>query len=482
MAETQKKSGGLSHGKTVVSMCDSTTFGDMLQMRLLRTEAKYRSQFLYDQIESFEDKVYKSNEQFNVDLMHAMFAELTKRTVIDVRKVKTIANLRKCLVNLKTMIRNRFRHRGIKILPEEEKIVNYFTWFFKFLEYLKELRNNFVHRIFAPLFKYFYRVGYDGPARENSTDSELFRSSAMSFRSLDSGYSGLSRITTLLTEGESLQHSARSIIEETKEARRKIITKNALIALSREFRDIKHLYDTTVIEKLALRLSHLKDRTDCLLDSEDTITYELLSQDSERTVFHLKVRDFGTELILRHISDILLKFQKAAWLARRWLEKDDETTKDLNEKLEKLTALEEEMNKRLSALSTEIHKKELELESQFESLSNLLKREERSSNLRQHVLDLTMRKETLQEQLSVLNSEREELCKTLTAAAKHAERKTYMTFKPIYEKNKIKRFAIERQIAALNFHINLAESDMNIELEVKTDVIYTTNDVQDKCE
>lgn len=453
-------------------------------MRLLPMEEKYRSQFLYDQITAFEDKVYRSYDQFNVDILYRMFMALVKRTVVDARRVKTMANLRKCFMDLKSLIRCKLRHRHVRITPEEEKIVKYFTWFFTYLDYIRRLRDNFVDRIFSPLFRYFYLVGYDLPDRENTNASVMSSPSMISFRSIDSGYSGLSGLTSVIADVDrmSISNSARSGFHETQEARIQLVTKQALVALGREFHDIKKLYDTSDIEKFAQRLSHLKERIDHMLDKENSLDHELLSQDSERSVFQLKIANFGNEKVIRLVPDILLKFQKAAWLARQWLERDDEKTKDLNVKLEKLTKLEEDMNRKLCSLSKEIQLKELELESKADLLSNLLQREERSTNLSQSAYDMEKRKDVLKEQLATLVSERSQLYEKITTAVGQDDRRTYKQLRAFYDRNKLQRFAVERQIATLNYHINIAESDMNIELEVKADVIHTTNDVQDKCE
>jgi hypothetical protein len=81
---------------------------------------------------------------------------------------------------------------------------------------------------------------------------------------------------------------------------------------------------------------------------------EMFSQDSEKAVFHLKVKNSRTYSLMRLIPDILVKFQKSAWLARRWLQLDDMKTKDLNERLQKLAVLEEQFSKRVSTLSRNI--------------------------------------------------------------------------------------------------------------------------------
>lgn len=454
-------------------------------MRLLSIDEKYRSQFLYDQIESFEEKVYRSYEQFNVEFLYRMYSKLLKKTVVDTRKVKTLGHLRKCHKDFQKLLKCKRTHRNIVASEEEEALVNYFVWFFQFWDYLRHLRYNFIDRIFTPLFRYFYHVGYDRPEREDTTDSATSSPSVMSLRSYDSGVSDLSGLTSVLGgdyDRLSQSLSATSGIEETQRVRKKIVTRNALLALSKEFQDIKKLYDTTEIEKLAQRLSHLKDRTDQLLDQEGSLDKDLLSQDSERAVFNLKIKEIGSYNVMRLVPDVLQKFQKAAWLARRWLEQDDEKTKDLNAKLGKLTNLEEQMNRRLSALSSEIRFKENELESHADMIGTLLQKEERSSNLSESMMVLKQNECVLKDKMESLNTEKEELSEKLNTAVEKNDRKTYRNFRPLYDKNKLQRFALERQIASLNYHINILESDINVELEVKADVIHTTNDMQDKCE
>ena len=440
-------------------------------------EEKFRSHILRQQIKAFEEKVYQSDDQFSVDVLYRMFGFLTKRTVVDVRKVKSFAILRNCLKEHKKTLRCKLRYRNVQATPEDEKIVKYFTWFWKFIDYLKELRNNFVERIYNPLFRYFYSIGYNQPDREDSTASTP---SVLSYRSGESGYSGFSGLTSVLAEGNA--EYGPDEWDESQAERRRFVTKQALITLSREFRDIKSLYDSSEIEKLAHRLSHLKERLSYLLDFDGKIDSAMLSQDSERAVFHLKIKDQPIENLIRIVPDILIKFQKAAWLAFKWLEKDDQKTKDVNEKLDKLTALEAQMNKRLHCLSNEIQLKERELELQTDNLNKLLEREERTTNLSQTAFDLEKKKTTLTEQFNKLNNERKELSEKLTDAAKTNDKNTYRRLRPLYERNKLQRFALERQLATLSYHMNLADDDMQVELEIKPSVINSTNEVQDRCE
>ena len=404
-----------------------------------------------------------------------MFIQLTKKTVVDVRRVKSLAKLRQCFNDHKKTIKCKLRHRHVATTLEEERLLKYFTWFWKYLDYLKELRNNFVERIYNPLFKYFFSIGYNQTEREDSTASTP---SLWSYRSEDSGFSGL---TSFLTKNE-MDDRIPNEWDDSQEERQRYVTKHMLLSLSKEFRDIKRLYDSTEIEKLAYRMSHLKERLSHLIDSDGKVDGNILCQDSERSVYHLKIKDQSTANIIRLVPDVLMKFQKAAWLAARWLDKDDQKTKDLNEKLDKLNTLENDMNRRLRSLSKEIQTKEEELEIQTDSLNKLLEREERTTNLNQSVYMLGKQDAVLKEQFDKLVHERDGLAEKLSEAASKNDRTTHLRLRPLYERNKLQRFALERQLDTLKYHLHVIGGDMQVELEVKPTVLIHTNDVQDRCE
>lgn len=474
--------------KEFIELSQSKSFGEgkrsdtlhvlesQIETRLLKVEEKFRSHLLREQIKGFEEKVYQCYEQFSVDILYRMFLQLTKRTVVDARRVKSISMLKQCLKDLRKTLKRKRLHRNLEATPEEEKIVKYFIWFWKYLTYLKQLRDNFVERIFNPLFKYFYTVDYNQPDREDTTASIP---SVLSFRSGYSESSGFSSLTSLFNEKAEFGTDEWT---NNQVERRRFVTRQALATLAGEFRNIKKLYDSSEEENVAKRLLHLKERLNYLLDIEEKIDSKLLCQDSEGTVFHLKIKDRPIENLIRFVPDILSKFQKAAWLASRWLDLDDQKTKDLNLRLDKLTALENDMNRRLRSLSNDIKSKELELDVQTNTLNKLLEREERSTNLNYKLFDLERQKLSLIEQSNNLINERKELAEKLTSAAQKNDKDSYRRLRPLYNRNKLQRFALERQLNTLNYHAYLAENDMRIELEVKPSVINSTNDVQDKCE
>ncbi|KAL3831995.1 hypothetical protein ACJMK2_023679 [Sinanodonta woodiana] len=455
-----------------------------LQLRLLTVDEKYRSFLLYQQIQAFEDKVYQCHDQFNVDIFYQMYVDLAKRTTIGPMKVRSMAKLRQCFKAETKRLRYKLRGMKVSATMEEEKISKYFTWFFQYFDYLRQLRDNFVDRIFNPLFRYFYDIGYDSPDRERTTDSALSSSSVSmsSFRSIDSRMSGISGLSTLLAEVQQDNVFWENSDEDLRKERRRAITKHALVMLSAQFKDIKKLYDTSEIEKLAQRLSCLKERIDYLLDNETIIDYKVLCQDSESSIFHLKIKDAPTQNLMRCVPDIIQKFQKAAWLCRKWLEYDDEKAKDLNERLQRLCSVEEQMQKRLSTLSRQIKDQDFKLEREASELQKLLQREERASKLDQSMQEVEIKKIDIQQQLNDLENERNELEKKLKEASDLNDRKTYRSLRPVFERNKFQRFALERQLKTLNFRQHLVQTDLDIELEEKLNVILHTNDVQDHCQ
>ena len=74
---------------------------------------------------------------------------------------------------------------------------------------------------------------------------------------------------------------------------------------------------------------------DFMLEEEDEVDPDLFSSDSGQLLFPLRM-DEGTENLVRLPLDLLVKFRKAVWLARRWLQLYDKRTHDLSAKLQKV--------------------------------------------------------------------------------------------------------------------------------------------------
>lgn len=458
--------------------------GEKLQVRLVTLDEKYRSHLLHQQIKAFEEKVYTSSDNFNVDMMLKMFRELARRCK-GARDIYTIGGIRQAINQEIRKLRMRKRNKRLPVSEdignEADEMMEYFNWFFKNLSYLRELRNNFVSRIFNPLFKYFYNVSHNAPDRERSTDSAMSMSnlSVASHRSIDSGITGISGWSSFRFSDTESQASGDDDIHA---ARKHMISKAALQLLGRELRDVRSLYDTTELEKTAQRLALVKEQLDYLIDNEDNINHALFSQDSERVVSHLKVKNSRTYFLMRLIPDILVKCQICAWLARKWLEIDDKKTKDLKERLTKLVSLEDQLSRRLKMLSVDIQKHEKKLEKETNELQKLLKREERTNELEMTLHGYQNRERDLKEYMQKLENEKQELTNKLNNAIKEKRTGEYKSLQTMLERNKLQIYAMERQMGTLNFHKSIVDNDMQVELEVKANIIHFTNDVQDQCE
>ena len=426
------------------------------QLRLLMLEEKYRSEVMYQQVDAFEEKVLLSSSNYNVDTMRTMMETLTKRSQPNAH-VDSIASLRRAV------------EQDEKNHNPSDTCLKYFHWFFQYLDYLRELNSNFVERIFNPLFKYFYEGGFFGDHRRGSTSS---LSKFSGHFSLDTPSSSQ---TWDSNNSEELDDDAICL------ARQRMQSKTALMLLSKEFADIKMLYDTSEVEKLASRLSFVKEQLDYLLDMEDSIDPDLFSQDSERFVQDLD-NDESLGHLIRLVPDILCKFQKAAWLARCWLQLDDTRTKDLNLKLQKILALEDRLTRRLSLLENRIRTHESELEKGLGDLQHLLKREERSSDLNMNVLDLDGRLGHLHKQLELLRKDRDRLTDQVIVAIKEKNRKKYDSLKVLFQANRLQRYMVERQISTLEYQRSVSEGDYKVEVGLKPTLIHHTNSLQDECE
>lgn len=344
------------------------------------------------------------------------------------------------------------------------KSVQYFIWFFDFMDYLHELFMTFVEKIFAPLFKYFQDYN--------------FLSSHGRTHSMSSAFSKLSQFSESDNNGSpdgDLDGSESGQLTEMKRAR------TSLLQLSKEYKDIKSIYDTTAIDKVAQRLSFVKEQLEFLLDEEDEVDPDLYSAESGKMVEHLDM-DFGTENLIRLVPDILVKLKKAGWLARRWLELDDQRTKDVGVKLEKLECIENQLMKRLDILQDDITKSEKRLDYDTNELHCLMEKEGRPGTLTLQCYNVDNEIEKVNAHLDSLNKEKETFASKLSDIVKAKDLKEFHKLKFQFESNKLKRFMMERKLATLTYQKNLLADDLNIELFVRPSVIHSSNKLQDECE
>ncbi|CAG5115411.1 unnamed protein product [Candidula unifasciata] len=355
--------------------------------------------------------------------------------------------------------------------PEESmatKSVQYFIWFFDFMDFLHELFVNFVEKIFNPLFKYFQDYNFlSSDGRTNSVSSAFSKLSQFSESdnqgSLDGDHEG--------SESESLAESRRMHAQ----------AKASLLQLCKEYKDIKSIYDTTAIDRVAQRLSFVKEQLEYLLDEEDEVDPDLYSAESGKLIEHMNM-DFGTENLIRLVPDILVKLKKAAWLARRWLELDDQRTKDVSAKLDKLAIVEKQLVKRLDVLHDDITKGEKKLERETNELNRLMEKEGRPDVLTLQSYNIDREIKSITIKLEQLNKEKETFAERLSEIVKAKNLSEFHKLKFKFESNKLQRFTMERKLATLAFKKNLLDDDLNIELFVRPSVIHSSNKLQDECE
>ncbi|XP_059157112.1 uncharacterized protein LOC131941699 isoform X2 [Physella acuta] len=489
---------------------DPQTAGDKIEMRLMVLDESERSEVMHKLVSAFQQKVLLCFDHYKPDLTLSCLKIVTSLSVLkpkpktphhpkpskghdntsptqldpfaelDVEEalkrelpIFTVSKLRATVQQL--LRRATLRQDGTLYFAGSSEVsmatksVQYFIWFFDFMDYLQELFVNFEEKIFMPLFKYFH--DYDSNVSKGRSNS---LSSAFSKLSQFSG-SDNQGVFDADQDGDDESDSLAEMRRMRQQA------KASLLQLSKEYRDIKSIYDTTETDKVAQRLSFVKEQLDYLLEEEDEIDPDLYSEESRKMVEHLEM-DFGTENLIRLVPDILVKLKKAAWLARRWLELDDKRTKDVTVKLEKLAEIEKKLMQRLDVLQQDITRGEMKLERETNELNRLMEKEQRSEVLTFKAFNIDARIEKQQKKLAKLNKERDSFAAQLSDIVKSKDLKEFHKLKFRFESNKLNRFLNERKLATLCYQKNLLADDINIEMFVRPSVIHSSNKLQDDCE
>nr|KAG5700657.1 hypothetical protein BaRGS_015487 [Batillaria attramentaria] len=428
---------------------------------------------MWQQVAAFQEKVTMCLDSFKPETLHIhvrALASVPNQNPIMAASIHSLARLR--MIVQQQLRRASMRSDGSIYFAGQQqasviaRCTQYFVWFFEFMDYMNELHTNFKERIFLPLFKFFHDVTFLGSQGRTSTSGSTF--SKMSQFSVDSG--DTDETDMFGEEGTSVET-----------ARRRAHSRTALMLLSKEFADIKTLYDTSEVDNVAQRLSFLKDQIDFMLEEEDEIDPDLYSADSGKLVQHLDM-DEGTENLVRLPVDLLVKFRKAVWLSRRWLELYDKRSKDLNDKLHKVLTLEANLTRRLNYLDDNIGNHEKELEKRTEELHRLMQREERSESLSLTLYDVDNHSKVLKQQLETLRKQRDALTAKVVEVTQRGRAHEYRKLKVEFEKNKLQRFLLERKLATLGFQRQVADQDKKLELHMRPSLIRHTNHVQDTCE
>lgn len=436
---------------------------------MVLTEDKKRSHLMYVQIQAFDEKTALCHKTFDVATLHKMLTDLVARRHIPIN-LNSLQSLREIVYDevAKRRFHGNTRNGGLAGDP----VLDYFRWFFSYILYLRHLKKNFIERIFEPLFKYFHDGG-----SEDDVENSAYSGSQVSLQSYGS-MGNISLLDTGSTGSASLAPSRLSLPE----SRYSYASKTALAKLSNEFEDIRKLYDTKEMDKIAQRLSSLKDQLDFLLDDEEEkIQIGLFSQDSYHAISEIRKSNYSLNLT-RLIPDVLVKFKKAAWLARRWLLYDDEKSKDADERYTKIVHIYQEMQHRLVATKKNISEKEKLLAKESEELHNLLSLEEKSSELEMTIYDIDDKISFFQKNITKLRDERRYYTRCLIDAVKHKDTGDYNKYKVMYERNRLQRYAAERHLTTLKYQRNVIQTERGIGLALLPSIIRFTNTVQENCE
>ncbi|PVD29798.1 hypothetical protein C0Q70_09055 [Pomacea canaliculata] len=459
---------------------EDTSTGDKLQLRLLLLEEKERSELMRKQIDAFQDKVSLCFKTFKPEVLLAYIqalASLPNQNEILVSSLHSLARLR--MVVQQQLRRASMRTDGTiyfagnQLASGVARCTQYFVWFFEFVDYLGELHRNFVDRIFLPLFRFFHESTFLSSQGRTVTSGSTF-----------SKFSQFSQDSHDMDDGEHFINDDDNADSDVERARQRLHSKLALALLGKEFAEVKALYDTTEVEKIAQRLSFLKEQLDFMLEEEDEIDPDLFSSDSAKLVQHLDMSE-GTENLVRLPVDLLVKFRKAIWLSRQWLDLDDRRTKDLGEKLRKIVALENVLTLHLTSLDRNISSHERELKKHTEDLHRLLQREERCEDLSLSLYNIDNEIRTTKKEVEQLRQQRDRIAARIVKVTKRGDVSLggeYKRLKLEFERNKLQRFLLERKLATLTYHRQVAEEDKHVEVNVRPSIVRHTNHVQDTCE
>ncbi|KAK0060146.1 hypothetical protein Bpfe_010333 [Biomphalaria pfeifferi] len=482
---------------------DPQIAGDKIEMRLMVLDESERSQLMHKLVSLFQQKVHLCFDDYKPDLTLTYLKIITSLSALKPKlKARHLSSETKPLVDpfaeldveealqrelprftisrLRGTVQQLLRHASLRQdgslyfagsseASMASKSVEYFSWFFEFMDYLNELFVNFEEKIFTPLCKYFLDSEWHGGNKRSNTMSSAFSKLSQFSGSDNQG----------VVEGEHENDEEDDSLAQMR--RQRAQAKAALLQLSKEYREIKSLYDTSEIDKVAHRLHCVKDQLDLLLQEEDEVDPDLYSEESKRMVEHLEM-DFTTENLMRLVPDILVKLRKAGWLARKWLELDDRRTKDVTAKMAKLADIEERLMKRLDMLKSDISMGERKLEKETNELNQLMEKENRSEMLKFKTYNLDAHIEKLQKKIQNLNKEREQFASQLSEIVKTKNLQEFHKLKYRFEANKLERFVTERKLATASYQKQILSDDINLELYVRPSVIHRSNRLQDDCE
>ncbi|XP_064614634.1 uncharacterized protein LOC135478291 [Liolophura sinensis] len=428
-------------------------------------------QLICGHIQSLEEKITLCKEKISLPLMARMIANCSIL-------IGGYGNLQHCrslrhiwsLVEEATSLR-RTVQRGKD--PDFDMVLLYFDWAFSFYLCLGTLVDTFKRQIYQPLLEKYQEQRGLGKAKVDRLTLSSRRSQLSPFSS-DSGFSATSS-GQLVTDMDTNMTSVPSGYDITQQR-----PCAAIGQLYGEYEELKELYDFKEIEQTLERIQSLLSSLDILLSSGD-IDEDLFSPDSFATISHFMIKQPVLN-VLRLFPDVLIKLEKAAWLANKWVRLNESKTNSVMEKLEKLTKVERALSTRVNKVKTEVNVMEERLEKQVLELNSYLVREQKAGEMKIALYELDTKIALLKTELGNVRHEKKQIKHYIFLASRKNQSASLKQLENHYRRNQLQRYSLAVRISSLSYQRAIMQDDLKTELNLNPSYVAFTNSSQEICD
>ncbi|XP_077864616.1 uncharacterized protein LOC100377020 [Saccoglossus kowalevskii] len=419
-------------------------------------ETLSKNKLMKRQLAEFQEKSESGASNFSKDTLHYWLKLLTEKPEVSYQNkfINSLSQLRKLVEWITSRYKNsKKRDRDGK----DFEMIRYFEWFFGYIQYLRELYQEFHNRIYEPLFDYFYDDEDD--VRDDDDDGKVTPGNG----SRDSGIGN----ETGRLDSAFLQPSVTKV----------------LVELSREFSDIDFKLDNKDLHNTARKLYELIKHWRQLIENDSDIDPKLYGKESlEEVAEYTNIGNFRQ--FLRLIPDVLLKTKKAVSLAEHWMEIDEKKLKEIDTQLGMVEEIQTRMELRVIEVLRKIQQHEGEFNVKSDELQMLLMREDRSNELNVKLSFIQGDINILQKRLDKACDEGREIIDKIEELkrTKQEDSDEYGDYTNRYDDNKRYTFELVKSIEMEEYKYRLVEEDMFVELEVKPSMVRYTNQVEEDCE
>jgi hypothetical protein len=420
-------------------------------------------------IDAFTEKIIKNKKRFDSKLLYSMLKELSKRkkveslgdiqTFVDKIEKKLAASTPRqkpsgsrksptpsvySAASISKSSARESRRTSIVQRPEailnsenaEENLYEYFNWFLNYLQYLRDLKNNFDQMIFYPMF-HFQQSEMTAMDEESREDNEHLRETLYKSRAI-------------------------------------------LSSLGEDFRELLEMCDDEESGNAMNGLLYIGGRWESLLSDKTGIDRDYFSLESEALVKHFRC-DENLLNIIRLVPDIVVKGMKAEVLVKKWLSLNEKRNMDLNERLARIKKIRDGLSKRSQDMLKKIETQEAKLAKETADLDGMLKREDRWDILKMRLDEVDDKILHLKADLRHMAEEKEKLAKSLVASARK-DTDEFENLKVEFEENRVRFQLVQQRLNVQLYKRSIIETDLEVELEVKPSLLRHTDHVQDRCE